>query len=62
MWLTSVPQPVKSDRPEELERTRTPHGTVRQVGSGIYVVTSYVSSPSCPPLQAHPANKQPHPF
>ncbi|KAI0327750.1 MAS20-domain-containing protein [Cubamyces sp. BRFM 1775] len=36
-------RPVKSDRPEELERTRTPHGTARQVGSGIYVVTSYAA-------------------
>ncbi|KAI0663278.1 MAS20-domain-containing protein [Cubamyces menziesii] len=41
-------RPVKSDRPEELERTRTPHGTVRQVGSGIYVVTSYAAH-SCDP-------------
>ncbi|KAI0772043.1 MAS20-domain-containing protein [Trametes elegans] len=41
-------RPVTSDRPEELERTRTHRGTARQVGSGIYVVSSYLSH-SCAP-------------
>ncbi|KAL1937720.1 hypothetical protein VTO73DRAFT_12873 [Trametes versicolor] len=41
-------RPVASDRPEELERTRTPHGTARQIGSGIYLVSSYLVH-SCDP-------------
>ncbi|KAK7049748.1 mitochondrial import receptor subunit tom20 [Paramarasmius palmivorus] len=35
-------------RPEDLERTRTPHGTARQIGTGIYTVASYLSH-SCDP-------------
>ncbi|KAI0637988.1 MAS20-domain-containing protein [Trametes polyzona] len=41
-------RPVSSDRPEELERTRTPYGTARQIGSGVYIVSSYLAH-SCDP-------------
>ncbi|KAI0677051.1 MAS20-domain-containing protein [Trametes maxima] len=41
-------RPVSSDRPEELERTRTPYGTARQVGCGIYLVSAYIAH-SCDP-------------
>ncbi|KAI0650238.1 MAS20-domain-containing protein [Trametes meyenii] len=41
-------RPVSSDRPEELERTRTPYGTARQVGSGVFLVSSYLAH-SCDP-------------
>lgn len=35
-------QPQPKERPEDQERTRTPYGTSRQIGSGFYVVSSYV--------------------
>ncbi|KAI0268230.1 MAS20-domain-containing protein [Gloeopeniophorella convolvens] len=35
-------------RPEDVELTRTPAGTARQVGSGLYIVSSYISH-SCDP-------------
>ncbi|OSC98985.1 MAS20-domain-containing protein [Trametes coccinea BRFM310] len=41
-------RPVPDARPEDLERTRTPHGTSRQLGSGIYLVSSYIAH-SCDP-------------
>ncbi|KAG7097394.1 hypothetical protein E1B28_004744 [Marasmius oreades] len=41
-------KPVSSTRPEDQERTRTPHGTSRQVGTAIYTVASYLSH-SCEP-------------
>ncbi|KAI0353457.1 MAS20-domain-containing protein [Trametes cingulata] len=41
-------RPVSSDRPEELERTRTPYGTARQLGSGLYLTSSYLAH-SCDP-------------
>ncbi|KAI9069255.1 MAS20-domain-containing protein [Trametes sanguinea] len=41
-------RPVPDARPEDLERTRTPHGTARQLGSGIYLVSSYLAH-SCDP-------------
>ncbi|KAI9001373.1 MAS20-domain-containing protein [Trametes punicea] len=44
-------RPVSSDRPEDVERTRTPLGTSRQVGSGIYVISSYLAH-SCDPNTA----------
>ena len=37
-------QPVPNDRPEDIERTRTPFGTSRQIGTAFYYVSSYVSS------------------
>ena len=36
-------QPVPTDRPEDVERTRTPFGTSRQIGTAFYYVSSYVS-------------------
>ncbi|KAI0824727.1 MAS20-domain-containing protein [Trametes gibbosa] len=41
-------RPVTSDRPEDLERTRTPYGTVHQIGSGIYLVSAYLAH-ACDP-------------
>lgn len=41
--LTWRLQPTFIERPEDQERTRTPHGTSRQVGTAFYVVSSYVS-------------------
>ncbi|KAI0082448.1 MAS20-domain-containing protein, partial [Panus rudis PR-1116 ss-1] len=41
-------RPIMSDRPEDQERTRTPYGTSRQIGSGLYFVSSYISH-SCSP-------------
>ncbi|THH31317.1 hypothetical protein EUX98_g2883 [Antrodiella citrinella] len=41
-------KPVSTDRPEDQERTRTPYGTSRQVGSGFYAVSSYLQH-SCAP-------------
>lgn len=38
-------QPPSSDRPEDVELTRTPNGTARQVGAGFFAVSSYVSIP-----------------
>ncbi len=38
-----VLQPASAARPEDQERTRTPYGTSRQIGSGLYVVSAYVS-------------------
>jgi mitochondrial import receptor subunit TOM20 len=43
---SDLPQPVSTDRPEDVEKTRTPYGTSRQVGSGLYIVSSYVRSSS----------------
>ncbi|RPD66738.1 MAS20-domain-containing protein [Lentinus tigrinus ALCF2SS1-7] len=41
-------KPASTERPEDQERTRTPHGTSRQVGSGVYFVSSYIAH-SCDP-------------
>ncbi|KAF9266257.1 MAS20-domain-containing protein [Marasmius fiardii PR-910] len=41
-------KPETSARPEDQERTRTPHGASRQVGTTIYTVASYLSH-SCDP-------------
>ncbi|KZS98039.1 SET domain-containing protein [Sistotremastrum niveocremeum HHB9708] len=41
-------KPVAEIRPEDVEKTRTPFGTQRQIGCGLYSVTSYVSH-SCNP-------------
>ncbi|KAL0580513.1 mitochondrial import receptor subunit tom20 [Marasmius crinis-equi] len=46
-------KPVSTDRPEDQERTRTPNGTSRQIGTAIYTVASYLSH-SCTP-NARPA-------
>lgn len=35
-------------RPEEVEKTRTPYGTARQIGSALYTVSSYLNH-SCRP-------------
>ena len=35
-------------RPENVEKTRTPYGTQRQIGSAIYTVSSYLNH-SCQP-------------
>ncbi len=39
------PQPPPSVGPEDVELTRTPNGTARQVGAGFFAVSSYVSDP-----------------
>ena len=36
-------QPTPTARPEDVERTRTPYGTQKQVGAGFYFLSSYVS-------------------
>ncbi|KDR84067.1 hypothetical protein GALMADRAFT_695672 [Galerina marginata CBS 339.88] len=41
-------RPTPAARPEELEKTRTPYGTNRQVGSALYTVSSYLTH-SCKP-------------
>ncbi|PSR75045.1 hypothetical protein PHLCEN_2v9375 [Hermanssonia centrifuga] len=41
-------KPVSTARPEDQERTRTPYGTSRQIGSGLYVVSAYLAH-SCEP-------------
>ncbi|KAJ8087027.1 mitochondrial import receptor subunit tom20 [Marasmius tenuissimus] len=41
-------RPTSSERPEDQEKTRTPNGTSRQIGSAIYTVASYLSH-SCEP-------------
>ncbi|KAI1786676.1 MAS20-domain-containing protein [Ganoderma leucocontextum] len=41
-------KPVSEAYPEDQERTRTPHGTQRQLGSGLYLVSSYLAH-SCDP-------------
>ncbi|KAH7916790.1 hypothetical protein BJ138DRAFT_1131771 [Hygrophoropsis aurantiaca] len=41
-------KPESSERPEDVEKTRTPNGTSRQIGSGFYIVSSYISH-SCTP-------------
>jgi len=41
-------KPAPTERPEDQERTRTPYGTSRQVGSGIYLVSAYINH-SCAP-------------
>ncbi|OBZ76618.1 hypothetical protein A0H81_03729 [Grifola frondosa] len=46
-------RPVSDERPEDMERTRTPHGTSRQTGCGLYLVSSYLAhscAPSARPL------------
>ncbi|KAF5393182.1 hypothetical protein D9757_001192 [Collybiopsis confluens] len=41
-------KPIPSARPEDIERTRIPVGTSRQVGSAVYTVSSYLAH-SCDP-------------
>ncbi|KAI0700788.1 hypothetical protein BC835DRAFT_1404784 [Cytidiella melzeri] len=41
-------RPVFQARPEDQERTRTPYGTDRQVGSALYMVSAYIGH-SCDP-------------
>ncbi|EIN10928.1 MFS general substrate transporter [Punctularia strigosozonata HHB-11173 SS5] len=41
-------KPPSGERPEDMERTRTPHGTARQVGCGYYPVSAYLNH-SCDP-------------
>ncbi|TFY54957.1 hypothetical protein EVJ58_g8550 [Rhodofomes roseus] len=41
-------KPDSGKRPEEQERMRTPHGTSRQIGSGLYPVSAYITH-SCAP-------------
>ncbi|KAF8525317.1 hypothetical protein JB92DRAFT_2877469 [Gautieria morchelliformis] len=41
-------KPPPTLRPEDLEKTRTPYGTDRQIGCGLYQVSSYLSH-SCSP-------------
>ncbi|GBE80037.1 MAS20-domain-containing protein [Sparassis crispa] len=41
-------KPTPKERPEDQERTRTPYGTTRQIGSGLYPVSSYIAH-SCAP-------------
>lgn len=35
-------QPEPKVRPEDVEKTRTPYGTQRQIGRGLYPVSAYV--------------------
>ncbi|KAI0796857.1 hypothetical protein C8Q75DRAFT_214382 [Abortiporus biennis] len=41
-------KPASTERPEDQGRTRTPYGTSRQVGTGLYLVSSYIQH-SCDP-------------
>ncbi|TFK25926.1 MAS20-domain-containing protein [Coprinopsis marcescibilis] len=41
-------RPVPNGRPEDVEKTRTPYGTHRQIGSALYTVSSYLNH-SCNP-------------
>ncbi|KAK7695745.1 hypothetical protein QCA50_000382 [Cerrena zonata] len=41
-------KPVVGERPEDQERTRIPHGTSRQIGTAVYIVSSYIGH-SCSP-------------
>ncbi|KAF9226766.1 MAS20-domain-containing protein [Gyrodon lividus] len=41
-------KPTPTARPEDVEKTRTPYGTEKQVGAGFYVVSSYLGH-SCKP-------------
>ncbi|KAF9037821.1 MAS20-domain-containing protein [Hymenopellis radicata] len=41
-------KPPSSERPEDQERTRTPYGTSRQIGSAFYTLSSYLTH-SCEP-------------
>ncbi|KAG2013245.1 hypothetical protein CC2G_010177 [Coprinopsis cinerea AmutBmut pab1-1] len=41
-------RPAPEVRPEEVEKTRTPYGTSRQIGSAVYTVSSYLTH-SCDP-------------
>ncbi|KAI0307138.1 hypothetical protein B0F90DRAFT_1807816 [Multifurca ochricompacta] len=41
-------KPPPNARPEDVELTRTPNGTARQVGAGFFAVSSYISH-SCDP-------------
>ncbi|KAG6891696.1 hypothetical protein C0992_010099 [Termitomyces sp. T32_za158] len=46
-------KPVPATRPEDVEKTRTPHGTSRQIGTAFYTLSSYLAH-SCTP-NAHPS-------
>ncbi|PPQ68307.1 hypothetical protein CVT25_001395 [Psilocybe cyanescens] len=41
-------RPEPTARPEDVEKTRTPYGTQRQIGSALYTVSSYLTH-SCKP-------------
>ncbi|KAG7447519.1 uncharacterized protein BT62DRAFT_986357 [Guyanagaster necrorhizus] len=41
-------KPAPTQRPEDVEKTRTPYGTSRQIGSGFYTLSSYLTH-SCRP-------------
>lgn len=42
--ITNIPfQPISEERPEDQEKTRTPYGTSKQIGTGMYLVSAYVS-------------------
>ncbi|KAF8914306.1 hypothetical protein CPB84DRAFT_79701 [Gymnopilus junonius] len=41
-------RPERTARPEDVEKTRTPYGTQRQIGSALYTVSSYLTH-SCQP-------------
>jgi import receptor subunit TOM20 len=41
-------KPPSAERPEDVEKTRTPYGTSKQVGSGLYLVAAYAAH-SCAP-------------
>ncbi|KIM75022.1 hypothetical protein PILCRDRAFT_13960 [Piloderma croceum F 1598] len=41
-------KPVSAERPEDVEKTRTPYGTSKQIGSALYLVSAYASH-SCAP-------------
>ncbi|KAG6813431.1 hypothetical protein H0H92_011128 [Tricholoma furcatifolium] len=41
-------KPAPTARPEDVEKTRTPHGTSRQIGAAFYTLSSYLTH-SCTP-------------
>ncbi|KAK0243121.1 MAS20-domain-containing protein [Armillaria nabsnona] len=46
-------KPAPTQRPEDVEKARTPYGTSRQIGSAFYTLSSYLAH-SCRP-SAHPS-------
>ncbi|KAJ8517962.1 hypothetical protein ONZ45_g4893 [Pleurotus djamor] len=41
-------KPESDERPEDVEKTRTPYGTSKQIGCGLYIVSAYLGH-SCSP-------------
>jgi import receptor subunit TOM20 len=45
-------QPSPTESPENVEKTRTPYGTSRQIGSAFYLVSSYVCTRNPPSVNS----------